>query len=445
MTESNVTKIDEWRIGLQRNDKSLLKKTQYNVSRILHQHPDWAGLIALDEFKHVITKRSAVPTAARAHTTLATAGEWNDNDTTRALEWLTKEMQLDASREMVLAAVARSAEVNGFHPVRDYLMALRWDGKQRLPSMLHRFFGAPDNEYTSETGKRFLIAAVARALRPGCKVDTMLVLEGKQGAKKSSAMRALFGADWFSDTMPNLSRENEGALAIRGVWGQEMPELDALRGANVTAVKAFLSKQSDRAREPYARSYRDYLRQCVFVGTTNDNHYLTDRSGNRRYWPVECARIDTDAIAEWRDQLWAEARTRYEANERWWLDTDELETLAREQQRERETREPWFELITKWLEDPHVITANGRQNLYAAHGLTTAQILMGALNMRPADIGPAPTQRVGFILKKLQWKRRQVRIGTAREYRYFVTSPDPQESLVFDPDSGSGSAGQTFP
>jgi putative DNA primase/helicase len=354
------------------------------------------------------------------------AGEWSDADTTRALEWLDKEMQVSPSREMVWAAVARSAAVNAFHPVRDYLNRLNWDGHQRLPRLLPEFFGAPDTLYIQEIGKRFLIAAVARVLRPGCKVDTMLVLEGKQGAKKSSAMRALFGAEWFSDTMPNLARENESALAIRGVWGQEMPELDALRGANVTAVKAFLSKQSDRAREPYARAYKDYLRQCVFVGTTNDNHYLTDRSGNRRYWPVECGQIDTAALTEHRDQLWAEARVRFELNESWWLDTEELETLAREQQRERETREPWFEPVAKWLEDPSLVTVDGRRQLQPHHGVTAIQVLQGALGIRAGDVDSRETQRIGYVLKKLRWHRERVRVGDERrEYRYFPPGVKP--------------------
>jgi putative DNA primase/helicase len=424
MTEV-VTQIDDWRHGLLRNEKSQIKKLQYNISKILHQHPDWRGLVAFDGFKHQVIKLRPLPSPRGASVTLE-AGEWSDADTTRALEWLDKEMQVSPSREMVWAAVARSAAVNAFHPVRDYLNRLNWDGHQRLPRLLPEFFGAPDTLYIQEIGKRFLIAAVARVLRPGCKVDTMLVLEGKQGAKKSSAMRALFGAEWFSDTMPNLARENESALAIRGVWGQEMPELDALRGANVTAVKAFLSKQSDRAREPYARAYKDYLRQCVFVGTTNDNHYLTDRSGNRRYWPVECGQIDTAALTEHRDQLWAEARVRFELNESWWLDTEELETLAREQQRERETREPWFEPVAKWLEDPSLVTVDGRRQLQPHHGVTAIQVLQGALGIRAGDVDSRETQRIGYVLKKLRWHRERVRVGDERrEYRYFPPGVKP--------------------
>lgn len=418
MTDASVIQIEDWRHGLMRNEKGGYKKLQYNVNRMLKSHPDWRGVIRLDEFRQEIRKAELPTTIGMPG---RAAGEWSDEDTTYAQSWLNKALNFGPSREMVRAAVNYVADENRFHPVRDYLSGLTWDGHQRLPTLLTRFFGAADTPYAAEVGKRFLIAAVARALRPGCKVDTMLVLEGKQGAKKSSGMRALFGADWFSDTMPNLARENEGALAIRGVWGQELPELDALKGANVTAVKAFLSKQADRAREPYKPTYRDYLRQCVFIGTTNDNHYLTDRSGNRRYWPVECKRIDIEAISANRDQLWAEARTRFEVGEKWWLDTDELDGVAREQQRERETREPWFELVAKWLEDPtlYVPGQDGRTRLHPHQGLTTAEILMGALNIRPGDIGPMQTQRVGYVLKKLNWERRRIQAEGRREYRYF--------------------------
>lgn len=421
---ATVTPIGAWANTVQRNAGGALRKTQFNVTKLIHEHEDWAGLVAYDEFKHVIIKRGVTPTAMSgiAKSTPEHTSSWSDVDTTKAVEWFEKNFSISPSREMVSAGVAHSAYVNRFHPVRDYLRSLTWDGTQRLHTLLPGLFGAHNIEYTQQIGCRFLIASVARVISPGCKVDTMLVLEGKQGAKKSSAMRALFGADWFSDTMPNLTRgENEAALAIRGVWGQEMPELDALRGANVTAVKAFLSKQSDRAREPYARTYQDYQRQCVFIGTTNDNHYLTDRSGNRRYWPVECRNIDLPAIQEQRDQLWAEAVARYESNEKWWLDTEELDAVARDEQRGRETREAWFELVAKWLEDPHVITEEGRRVLRGDDGLSTADILMGALKLRPADIGPAATQRIGYVMKKLRWLRRRVRISERLEYRYFLS------------------------
>lgn len=423
-----VTPIGSWTNTVQRNAGGALRKTQFNVTKLVHEHEDWLGLVAYDEFKHVIVKRGPVPTAMSGITNAATDhASWSDVDTTKAVEWFEKNFSISPSREMVSAGIAHSAYVNRFHPVRDYLRSLTWDGTQRLHTLLPALFGAPDSEYTQQIGKRFLIAAVARVMSPGCKVDTMLVLEGRQGAKKSSAMRALFGAEWFSDTMPNLTRgENEAALAIRGVWGQEMPELDALRGANVTAVKAFLSKQHDKAREPYARTYQDYQRQCVFIGTTNDNHYLTDRSGNRRYWPVECLLIDLAGIREQRDQLWAEALVRYESGEKWWLDTEDLDAMAREEQRGRETREPWFELVARWLDDPHVITEDGRRVLRSAEGLSTAEILMGALRLRPSDIGPAATQRIGYVMKKLRWQRHQVRVGERdserREYRYFPGS-----------------------
>jgi putative DNA primase/helicase len=413
---------EHWQTTLQRNDKLQLKKTQYNVSKILGQSPDFRGVIAYDEFKRAITKRLASP-VARGGIGNGDAGEWNDDDTTRTLEWLDKQWSFSPSREMVWSAVSHVASVNKFHPVQDYLRALVWDGKQRLPNMLHRFFGAPATTYTEEIGKRFLIAAVARILRPGCKVDTMLVLEGRQGARKSSAIRALFGEDWFSDTLPSLAQANEAALAIRGKWGQEVPELEAIRGAAGTAVKAFLSRQSDYLREKYGKTYRDHPRQCVFIGTTNEHQYLHDRTGNRRYWPVTCSKIDVPGLTEWRDQLWAEARTRYEVNERWWLDTDDLEGHARDQVKERESREAWFEPVGKWLEDPFIIEQGSgtRRNLHLHHGLTSVEILSGALGVRPGDVDGREQQRIGYVMLKLGWTRRQVSSDGRREYRYFPT------------------------
>jgi putative DNA primase/helicase len=441
MTEV-IEMSEHWQSTLQRAEKGGLKKTQYNVTKILGQSPDFRGVIAYDEFKRAITKRQESP-IARGGIGNGEVGEWNDDDTTRTIEWLDKQWSLSPSREMVWAAVSHVSSVNKFHPVRDYLQSRVWDGRQRLPTMLSRFFGASETGYSAEIGKRFLIAAVARILRPGCKVDTMLVLEGRQGARKSSAIRALFGEEWFSDTLPSLAQANEAALAIRGKWGQEVPELEAIRGAAGTAVKAFLSRQSDYLREKYGKTYRDHPRQCVFIGTTNEHQYLHDRTGNRRYWPVNCDRIDVPGITENRDQLWAEARTRFELQERWWLDTDELEGAAREQVKERESREAWFEPVAKWLDDPFVIEpgTGNRRNLQLHHGLTSVEILSGALGIRPGDVDGREQQRIGYVMKKLGWSRKEVQYDGRREYRYFETPPTPKSDPA---DAAEKAGGETL-
>ncbi len=265
----------------------------------------------------------------------------------RAAEWLQRR-ELNVTPMTVSRSVGAVAREITVHPVRDHLGALAWDGVPRIETWVCRYLGAEDTAFNRSVGALWLISAVARIFRPGVKADHMLVLEGPQGARKSTALKILAGEDWFTDELPDLGSK-DAAMHMQGVWIIEIAELDAIGKAEVSRIKAFLTRTTDRFRPPYGRYTIEVPRQCVFAGTVNPDTYLRDETGNRRFWPVRCGTIDIDALARDRDQLWAEAVARFRAGAIWWLDTPELIAAATAEQEKRYQADAWDALIDHWL------------------------------------------------------------------------------------------------
>jgi hypothetical protein len=202
----------------------------------------------------------------------------------------------DPGIENVQQAAERFCERKRFDPVLDYLDSLGWDGQPRLDRWLVTYLSSDDADLNREIGRKMLIAAVRRVRQPGCKFDYVPVLEGPQGSGKSSTLRILAGEDNFSD-QPLLHLETRAQQeAMQGVWIYEISELVGLRRTEIETVKGFLSKTADNARAAYGRFRTDQQRRCIFVGTTNDNEYLRDATGNRRFWPVRTGKIDLLAL-----------------------------------------------------------------------------------------------------------------------------------------------------
>lgn len=322
--------------------------------------------------------------------------------------WLETEWQLFAPTSAVGEQLLHVARTWGsYDPVREYLDGRAWDGVPRIDSWLTTYCHAQPSTYTSRVGAMFLISAVARALRPGSKVDTMLTLEGAQGARKSTALRVL-GGDWFSDT-PIVIGDKDGRMMVSCKWIIEFAELSSLKGRGADAVKAFLSSPRDDFRPPYGRATETFDRRCVFVGTTNDDEYLSDSTGDRRYWCVPVSAIDIDALERDRDQLWAEAVHRYRTGERWWFDDDE-QLVADKVARDRHVDNPWVDKIRKWIERPAV---------RARDGFSLAEVAEGALRIEPADL-KRHTRALGDAMRGAGFERRLA--GSDRAARWFRPS-----------------------
>ena len=241
-------------------------------------------------------------------------------------------------KEKIADAVDVVARDNAFHPIRDYLDALMWDGVERLDTLLVDYQGAEDTPYTRAVTRKTFVGAVARVRDPGCKMDYMLVLKGQQGIGKSSLAKRL-GGEWFSDTISTM--EGKGAYEqLRQAWIIELSELSAMKKADIDVVKQFVTKQVDQYRPAYGRVTEIYPRQCIFIGTVNDTRFLRDPTGNRRFWVVACGVTDkppVNCLTALDDatvgQIWAEADARYLAGEKLYLDP----TLEAQAQEIRET------------------------------------------------------------------------------------------------------------
>ncbi len=285
---------------------------------------------------------------------LAQRAEWNgkplEDHHLIDVRLILEQRQLEPAVSDILPAVMRHARINAFHPVRDYLLGLKWDGTPRLDHWMRLALGAPDVPFVKAVGRKTLIAAVARAFKPGCKVDTVLVLEGPQGIRKSTAIATLFGPAFTAESVNLFDQHNKMVMSMMGAWCVELAEFIAIARRDQNTVKGMLSMRSDRVVLPYAKMASDHPRQCIFFGTINpgESGYLTDATGNRRYWPVAVTKADVELIEDRRDQIWAEAYRAFIASGQWWL-TPEEEALAATQVAEREEYDVWQDILADKL------------------------------------------------------------------------------------------------
>lgn len=302
-----------------------------------------------------------------------------------------------APTELFRTVVSDAARRNAFHPVRDYLDSLKWDGKARLDRWLINYGKAKDSEYVRAVSAITLIAAVRRVRQPGCKFDEMLTLEGKQGVDKSKALEALaVRSGWFSDDLPLGSDGKRVIEQTQGRWIIEAGELSGMRKADIEHLKATLSRQADRARLAYGRQSTERLRQFIIVGTTNNERYLKDLTGNRRFWPVAVEGFDVEKLRADRDQLWAEAAAREAGGESIRLDP-KLWNDAAQEQSERTIDEPWIDIVASRLGD-----REGK--LLAADAWTLVGITHGQQTQEH-------NARLGTAMRKLGWTRDKLRFG----------------------------------
>jgi predicted P-loop ATPase/primase-polymerase (primpol)-like protein len=409
-----------WQTKLARQKiENNISSSLQNIALVLEHDKQWLGILGYNEFTRKTVKLKHPPYR------LSELGEWQDTDDINTAIWLEAHYGLKPSTQKVSDVIKLIAQHHKFHPVREYLTSLKWDGKSRVNNWLSVYLGVLDTKYARLVGKTWLISAIARIMTPGCKVDNVLILEGEQGSYKSTALRLLCQNDaWFNDTPFDLGSK-DAFMALTGKWIIELAELDSFNKADSARAKAFFSSAIDTYREPYGRNTVSVPRQCVFAGSVNKETYLKDETGNRRYLPVECTNIDLVGIKADRDQLWAEAYQMYKNGEHWW--TNANDPTLKKQQEARFEADVWEDIIVKYLEGipPLPSEAMNTDNpdkkpprRLPKDEVTMTQLLQEALQISVDKQDRRAQTRVGNILKKLGWKREQRRIQGGREYIY---------------------------
>ncbi|MDI3290134.1 virulence-associated E family protein [Polyangium sp. 15x6] len=379
-------------------DSRKIRHVTANAITILSHDESWQGVFAWDEFVAAIVCIHSPPWHPDDDDG-APLSQWTETDVTKLQAWLVRRYELELTPPQCYAAAELVAKKRRIHPIRDWLRGLRWDGEKRLETWLIRHLGAPDTQYVRLVSRWFLVSAVARAMRPGEKVDTMLILEGLQGIKKSTTLRTLFGATWFSDASIDWTSKDRFEV-LRGRWCVEMAELDGIHKAEVSRVKAFLATQEDHYRRPYAKAADTAPRQCVFAGTVNPNAlgtYLRDDE-NRRFWPVRCTHeADLGALAAERELLFAEALARYEDpdpdSRRWWPETAEEKAVCAAEAEKRRLGDAWQGFVDDYLEKP------------TREAVTISEILEHAVKLDASRMDHGASVRAATCLARAGWIR----------------------------------------
>ncbi len=390
----------DWQ-GLLHMTKGKPKPVLINADIALRYSPEWHGVLAFDEFKQKIRVVSQPPIGGKW------PRDWTDADDTNTAVWM-QSNGIYVGRDTVSSAIHSVSQENQIHVVRQYLNSLKWDGNPRIGTWMQRYLKAENTKVIRMIGERWLISAIARIMNPGCQCDYMLVLEGVQGLKKSTALKVLAGSDWFCDHSPDL-HDKDSQMQLQGAWIIEWAELDSLRKSEVTAVKNFLSRRTEKFRPPYGRYVIEVPRQCVFAGTTNEAFWQKDETGGRRFWPAECGTIDLDSLSRDRDQIWAESMVRFTDGAIWWPETKEEHEMLTEEQNARMELDIWQSNIEKFLDGDELNPAFSE--------VTVHQILSKCLGVPTSSQSHGDKIRVGKVMKAIGWKYVQERIaGTDKHF-----------------------------
>lgn len=427
-----------WIRSLQRRGNGKFEASEFNGYTILLNHPQWQGVLGYDLFADAVYKHRPPPIQNGA------TGYWTDLDDARARLWISQHFGVELKETGFIKSVLLVADRFQFHKPKVWLEGLKWDGVERLPTWLKVYCGALGSyerrrldeaefarleRYVALISVKWMIAAVARIYKPGCRVDNMLVLEGNQGQLKSTFLRTLAGEEWFSDA-PIVVDNKDTYINMFGKWILEMGELDSLNKTDAASAKRFITQHTDRFRPFYGRRSQDVPRQCIFAGTVNHDIYLKDDSGNRRFWPVWTETIDLAAAIRDREQLWAEAVWRFKNGEIWWVLPATEKPLFDEQQDRRFQEDALVDPIVRYLD--------GNEEGYALSSprdrVTVGEVLGKALKIDTARWDKLTQQRVVSVLNRLGWTRQREGSATPGGKRtWFYGRPQGESSATPPP------------
>jgi putative DNA primase/helicase len=376
-----------WSLDKQGNRTSPKANLATNVWAVLEGDPDFGTKIWFNQFTHVLMYGNR---------------SFSDVDATNIRMRIYDLYGFEPQKSLVDETIQSVGDKFGRNPLTTWLKSCRWDGTPRIDDYAIKALGAPDTKLNRLLCRKWLIQAVARAMRPGVKADYALILVGEQGVRKSSTFRAL-SDPYFSDSPIEIG-DRRAYLQMQYVWVYELAELDSIRRKDNNAVKAFLSSQEDVFVAPYGRYPTTAKRHTVFCGTTNRKEFLTDPTGSRRYWVVPAPAPDTDWVSEHRESLWAEAVHCFLQGEAWWLESSDA-TMVTSANMEFYDQDPWMEVIGGWAK-------------MRLSSFSTTDVMRECLQIEKARMNRADENRVADILGQLGFEKISVGNGIERTYNW---------------------------
>ena len=415
------------------------EKGRWNVSRktviaALESAPELQGVVAYDELRNTVVCRRAFPWP------YSKPGEIRGADALLLGKWLTDTWGLPSiSKASLDEGIQTVAHSQRYHPVREWLGGIVWDKKPRIDRWLMHALGetpatvpAALAEYLGLVGRYWVMGMVWRVMEPGCKFDYCPVLEGSGGLRKSTLVEVLAGSEYYSDTPFEVGRGKEGPEQVQGCWLYEIAELTHFSKAEVGAIKAFISSKVDRYRVAYGSTVEAFPRQCVLVGTTNEDTYLRDRTGNRRFWPVPVRnQINTEFVAKYREQLLAEAYELYLQGASYTPSADEEKRLFHPMQESRLVETAVESELLAVLTRKPVAAATGPLGFVHCEAtfVTIAQLVQ-ALGMDAAKAPPGLQGQITAWLKHEGWERVKRQVNGVRAWGFTRPAEWPPKDRV---------------
>lgn len=419
-TEAPVGDSLNWLSKLSTHPKTgIADSTIDNIWVILENDPNLVGKFATNEFAGCGEVLGVLPWDPRGKRRL-----WEDNDN-QGLYWYMEKVYQITKTNKIDGALSLHSNRHAFNDVKAYLEGIKWDGALRLDTLLIDYLGADDTPYVRAVTRKAFTAAVARAMQPGVKFDYMTILSGPQGIGKSTLLAKL-SKGWFNDSLRTFEGKDASEL-LQGVWIVEVSELEAFNKSETGRIKQFLSQQNDRFRAAYGRHVKELPRRCIFFGTTNDAEFLADRTGNRRFWPVDVG-VRPAVKSIWNNltdeeiaQIWAEAVTRYRFGEPLYL-SGAIEAEAKERQEEHRRASAKEGIIRDFLETQvprdwnrwdlnqrrmyHEGTAKYEGDLVPRMKVCALEIWCEALGNDPRFLRNCDTAEINSIVAALpEWER----------------------------------------
>jgi len=389
----------EWENSIKWTSKGDPAPEAGNLQVMLENMPEWRGTVVYDEARDKILWARTPPDIPGMRTPLE-GEELSDAAWVYVSHWFSIRRFVTFKKDAIQDVLVTSAKARAINSLRNHLDAITWDGKRRLNTWLTDYCGAASGLYTQFVGRAWMVSTVARAFVPGCQVDHVLVLEGKQGMGKTSVFRIL-GGDWYTSFSVSRIDDKDARMHLHTAWIVEIAELASLQYSDMVKAKAFLTERIDRYRPPYGRFMLEQPRRCVFGGSTNESDYIRDATGARRFWPVKVDRIDLEGLARDRNQLIAEAIDAFKSGVKWWPLAHEAALLGmlEEQQESRMATDPWEQILSQRYATSPKGSEIQPATLYDLCGLDRAKQ------------DRAAASRIGAIMRKMGFERTRTTLG----------------------------------